>query len=48
MFFLVSPDDFDVLISKIKKKYREIILIYFWAKSTFEKHHAPQYQTHTS
>jgi len=45
MLFLVLSDDFDVLMSKKKKK--QIIFIHFKVKNTFEKLFAPQYQTHT-
>jgi len=45
MLFLVLSDDFDVLMSKKKKK--QIILMHFQVKNTFEKLFAPQYQTHT-
>jgi hypothetical protein len=44
MLFLVLSDDFDVLMSKKKK---QIILMHFQVKNTFEKLFAPQYQTHT-
>jgi hypothetical protein len=35
-------DYFDMMMSKIKKKSKYIILMYFQAKNTFEKHHALQ------
>jgi len=39
-------DNFDVLMSKIRTKIlKKIILMYFRAKNTFERHLAPQYQT---
>lgn len=47
MFFLVFSDNFDLLISKIKKDLKKIILMHFQAKSTFKKHPTPQYQTRT-
>jgi len=47
MLLLVLSDDFDVLMSKIKKIWKQFILMHFEVKNTFEKLFAPQYQTHT-
>jgi hypothetical protein len=50
MFFSMLLDDFDVLMSKIKKKknLKKFILMHFQVKSYFKKHHAPQSQTHNN
>jgi hypothetical protein len=49
MFFSMLLDDFDVLMSKKKKKnLKKFILMHFQVKSYFKKHHAPQSQTHNN
>ena len=49
LFKLLFFDNFDLydVRNKIKKNRKNIILIHFQLKSTFEKHFVPHYQIYT-